>query len=276
LAVGALRRRMGTRLSIVSGMSTPRIYAAVVKVARQRATSAAGGIAHLDIGAGRGELIRELGKAMSMRSQACDFHVERFAVDGMNCEQCDFDHTPLPYADAEFDLVTSSEVIEHLENFRGLLREAFRVSREGGVLIVTTPNVLNAASRARYLVSGFCNLFGPLPVRNDKLYSTGGHLSPIPFFYLGHALLDAGFDGIEITIDKAQKTSIFWLAALYPVIALGWLRFMSRERRRFKTITPQNERLVRTHFSWRIFVGRTIVVSAVKPLRISGSAVSVR
>ena len=160
--------------------------------------------------------------------------------------------------------MTSSEVIEHLENFRRLLREAFRVTRDGGLLIVTTPNVLNAASRARYLISGFGNLFGPLPVRNDKLYSTGGHLSPIPFFYLGHALLDAGFKDIAVRIDKVQRTSALWLVVLYPLIALGKPRFFARERKKFKTITAENERLVRLHFSWDLLVGRTIVVSAVK------------
>ena len=245
-------------------MSTSKIYAAVVEVARRRLPQGERVIAHLDIGAGRGELISLLGGTLPVKSQACDFHVERFAVDGVHCTQCNLDSAPLPYADAQFDLVTSSEVIEHLENFRRLLREAFRVTRDGGLLIVTTPNVLNAASRARYLISGFGNLFGPLPVRNDKLYSTGGHLSPIPFFYLGHALLDAGFEDIAVRIDKVQRTSALWLVVLYPLIALGKPRFFARERKKFKTITAENERLVRLHFSWDLLVGRTIVVSAVK------------
>jgi hypothetical protein len=40
---------------------------------------------------------------------------------------------------------------------------------------------------------------------------------------------------------------------------------MARERRKYQSITEQNEPLVRTHFSWPLLVGRTIVVSAVKP-----------
>lgn len=131
---------------------------------------------------------------MPLISSACDFHVERFAVEWVPCKQVNLNLESLPYPDAEFDLVTFSEVIEHVENYRALLREAFRVTTSGGVLVLTTPNVLNVNSRVRYLVSGFANLFGPLPVRNDKLYSTGGHITPIPYFYLAHALLDAGFD----------------------------------------------------------------------------------
>ena len=245
-------------------MSTASIYRAVVGAALGRAHSTSGPIAHLDIGAGRGELIGALAHALPITSSACDFHTERFAAAGVECIQCNFDRAPLPYGDNQFDLVTSSEVIEHLENFRALLRESHRVLRNGGLLVLTTPNVLNTASRVRYLVSGFANLFGPLPVRNDKLYSTGGHLSPIALFYLGHALLDSGFVDIVVDIDKVQKTSVAWLVFLYPFIAIGKWRFLSRERNRYKTITAENEWLVTKHFSWRILVGRTIVVSALK------------
>lgn len=161
-------------------------------------------------------------------------------------------------------MVTCSEVVEHVENYRAVLREAFRVMDQGGVLVLTTPNVLNANSRVRYLVSGFANLFGPLPVRSDELYSTGGHITPILYFYLAHALLDAGFERIELSIDKVQRTSVFWSVLLLPFMFIGWQRFLSQERRKFKTITRENEASVLKHFSWPLLVGRTIVVSAVK------------
>lgn len=200
-----------------------------------------------------------------MDSSACDFHVERFAAEGVPCAQANLNNAPLPYPDVGFDLVTCSEVVEHLENYRALLREAFRVTAKGGTVVVTTPNVLNANSRVHYLISGFANLFGPLPVRNDKLYSTGGHITPIPYFYLAHALLGAGFENVELDIDKVQKTSVFWLELLALPILVGRLRFMSRERRRFRTITAENAPLVAVHFFWPLLVGPTIVVSAVKP-----------
>ncbi|MCR4301334.1 MAG: class I SAM-dependent methyltransferase [Sulfuricaulis sp.] len=248
-------------------MSTQNIYTAVIVAAKKRLSStlAKEGGKHLDIGAGRGALIQELRHALPMKSSACDFHVERFVAIGTPCAQVNLNHESLPYPDAHFDLVTCSEVVEHVENYRALLREAFRVTAIGGVVVVTTPNVLNANSRARYLVSGFANLFGPLPVRNDKLYSTGGHITPIPYFYLAHALLDSGFDNVELSIDKVQKTSVFWLTLLAPFIFLGMYRFMSRERKKFKTLTVENKPLVASHFTWPLLVGRTIVVSAVKP-----------
>lgn len=241
-------------------MSTPKIYDAVLRALRPSLRTNA---MHLDVGAGRGELISAIAGQQAVRSHACDFHVERFAPD-VPCEQLNFDRQPLPYADGRFDLVTCSEVVEHLENYRALLREIFRVSRNGAVLVVTTPNVLNLSSRLRYFFSGFANLFGPLPVRNDKLYSTGGHITPIPFFYLAHALLDAGFSDIRVDIDKAQKSSTLLACLLWPVIALGWMRFMRREQARFHTLTEENRPLVEGHFRWPLLVGRTIVVTAHK------------
>lgn len=45
----------------------------------------------------------------------------------------------LPYADASFDVVTCLDVIEHTEDDGRTLRELLRVTRPGGVLIVTVP-----------------------------------------------------------------------------------------------------------------------------------------
>ncbi len=46
----------------------------------------------------------------------------------------------VPRADHQFDLITCFEVIEHLENWRGLLAEAQRLLRPGGSFVVSTPN----------------------------------------------------------------------------------------------------------------------------------------
>jgi SAM-dependent methyltransferase len=45
----------------------------------------------------------------------------------------------LPFADASFDVVTCLDVIEHTPDDRTSLRELLRVTRAGGVLIVTVP-----------------------------------------------------------------------------------------------------------------------------------------
>lgn len=46
----------------------------------------------------------------------------------------------LPFDDASFDLVTSFQVIEHVDDVLAYLNEILRVLREGGTAIFTTPN----------------------------------------------------------------------------------------------------------------------------------------
>jgi SAM-dependent methyltransferase len=50
---------------------------------------------------------------------------------------------PYPLADASFDTVVCSEVLEHLWDLRVVHKEVFRVLKPGGVYIVSTPNFDN-------------------------------------------------------------------------------------------------------------------------------------
>ena len=50
------------------------------------------------------------------------------------------DCSALPFRDDSFDLITAFEVIEHLPDWQGFLREARRVLTDSGQLLVSTPN----------------------------------------------------------------------------------------------------------------------------------------
>ncbi|MBI5345126.1 MAG: class I SAM-dependent methyltransferase [Deltaproteobacteria bacterium] len=242
-------------------MSTSAIYDAVFNIVKDRAGK--GKLCLLDIGAGRGELLKKLSSGLDVMPYACDYHVERFEL-SVPIEKVNLNKDTLPYKDCTFDVVTCSEVIEHVENFHSMLREANRVLKKGGLFVVTTPNVLNMKSRLRFFVSGFFNLFGPLPVKNEKLYSTGGHITPVPYFYLAHALTDMDFSGIGLDIDRYQRTSLFILLLALPVLLPGWIYFLRTERGKYKTMGPENEPMVKRNFSLSLLAGRTIIVSAVK------------
>ena len=252
-----------TRLP-AEGLSTPAILVATVEKIRQLAPQVSGD--YLDVGSGSGELIDVVTRSFAVTASACDYRNDLIAVDGVRVDVVDLNAGGLPYPDASFDLVTCTEVIEHLENFRSTLREIARVLRPGGVFVVTTPNVLNLRSRLRYLFFGFFNMFGPLRVDDDRQHSTHGHINPVSYFYLAHALSGAGFSEISASVDKRQRGSIITWALLYLPIRLVSALAMNKEKSaKLGTIDDRNEAFVRDMNRRDLLLGRTIVVGCRKP-----------
>jgi len=74
---------------------------------------------------------------------------------GITVKQCNIEEG-LPFEDRSFDVVICSEVIEHLFFPYKLLEDIWRVLRDNGCLILTTPNVA-------YIVRRICLLVGKFP-----------------------------------------------------------------------------------------------------------------
>ncbi len=108
----------------------------------------------LDLGAGTGALSTRLAR-MGFNVLAVDIDPARFQAKQkfarLDLNSVDFAADLEP---GEFDLVTSTEVIEHLENPINFLRNISRLVASGGVAVLTTPNVSNLPSRVRFLLSG--------------------------------------------------------------------------------------------------------------------------
>ena len=87
-------------------MATERIYHAVLDVAARR--QGAGRFqSHLDIGAGRGELIKLFQERFQTQSSACDYTDQLIKLPGQKVDIVDLNLQPLPYPDATFDIVTA-------------------------------------------------------------------------------------------------------------------------------------------------------------------------
>ena len=246
------------------GLSTGHILRAVAKLAERLCVRRPS--RHLDIGAGHGDLIAMLRHGWpGLDSSACDSDSGLMRLPGMHVDPVNLNGGTLPYADGSFDLVTCTEVIEHVENFRATLREARRVLKPGGVLVVSTPNILNFKSRLRFLVFGFWSLFGPLSAKAGRGHECGGHISPISLYYLLHAMAETGFTETTVDIDKRQRSSLLLLAPVYPLLRVMSALTLRREKRRYRTVDAHNERDVRMINRLDILLGRTIVVGCRKP-----------
>lgn len=243
--------------------STPTIHLAVLDAIKKAKPGVSG--EHLDIGSGDGSLIRLLGAHYKLDSRACDYTDALMEIEGQKVDVVNLDLDALPYPDNFFDLITFTEVVEHVENHRAVLREIHRVLKPGGLVVITTPNILNLKSRLRFLFFGFWNLFGPLHISTSDKYSTGGHINPISYFYLCHSLHDAGLVPSWSGIDQVQRTSIPALLLLWLPIALLSRRALGREVRKYKTVDEHNRPIVERMNHADMLLGRTIVVADGKP-----------
>jgi 2-polyprenyl-3-methyl-5-hydroxy-6-metoxy-1,4-benzoquinol methylase len=103
----------------------------------------------LDVGAGSGELARRL-SGLGFQADACDCFPEADwkPVDQVVYRECDL-KMGLPYEEESFEYVVCLEVIEHLDDPFALCQEFRRVLRNGGIISVSTPNILSLRSRLK-------------------------------------------------------------------------------------------------------------------------------
>ena len=98
---------------------------------------------------------------------------------------CDVGKEKLPYPDNSMEYVVLNHVYEHLNlgNGHGIIKEAFRVLKSGGSLIVTVPNIRALAQRwltgqiSDYIF--FVNIYGAYQSEEGDLHRWGYTLSSL-------------------------------------------------------------------------------------------------
>lgn len=100
----------------------------------------------LDLGCGNGYYSYLFSKLnLSLKITGIDRHVNAIEdakrdVREKNVEFILGDAEKLPFSENSFDKIVMSEIIEHVKDDTGVLKEAKRVLKSGGILALTTPN----------------------------------------------------------------------------------------------------------------------------------------
>jgi len=94
----------------------------------------------LELGCGRGDFLNEFQK-VGFICEGLDREMSSVNNDyGLNVNQCDLTVDVFPYDDNTFDIVYHKSVLEHLNDPANLMAETYRVLKQGGKLIILTPD----------------------------------------------------------------------------------------------------------------------------------------
>jgi len=106
----------------------------------------------------------------------------------------------LPFADASFDCVICSEVLEHIPDHEAAVRELIRILKPEGTFVVSVP---------RYYSEKICWL-----ISRDYYNSEGGHIRIYRKKELREMLMKQGFKCWKINYKHALHMPYWWLKCL--------------------------------------------------------------
>lgn len=128
----------------------------------------------LDVGCGSGTIAKRIQEAGHI-VKGIDFSEEalkRARERGINTAQCNLDEG-IPEASDSYDVVWEGDIVEHVFDPIGLLKESARVLKPNGQLFVTIPNDVGLVSRIKIL-------FGIS--HQEQMYRTSGFYKHHTFF----------------------------------------------------------------------------------------------
>ena len=200
----------------------------------------------LDLPAGDGINSRRLHQA-GFEVTAADLYLDDIQGEGFKRIKADL-VKPLPFENAAFDGVLFSEGIEHLDSQIAALVEMARILRPGGILLVTTPNLLSLSARLNFLLIGHAHnrraavvsaaqYWGDSKTGDKSLYF--GHVFLINAFQIKFYLEHAGFEIVDIDTARFSINSLLLAPVLYPAVWMATKRFLSRPKSKLSATLQQ-------------------------------------
>jgi SAM-dependent methyltransferase len=154
----ALRRFYDTHYAVLEGDDRSREMRLAFAMESLAGEAIPAGARILDVGCGVGNNLTRVSNGLHLDAPALigvDISIEAVTQarsHGIDAHQLDVNCERLPFADGSIDAVLFLEVIEHLWNSDLIMEEVHRTLRNGGVLILTTPNLASWANRLALLL----------------------------------------------------------------------------------------------------------------------------
>ncbi len=230
------------------------IYMALA-VEHMRTLAPAGGRV-LDVPAGNG--------LVSDRLRESGFEVVSADINGERPDYVAFDMAGrFPFDDATFDGVLCLEGIEHMVDPVALLAEMMRILRPGGILVITTPNLMCMYSRLHFVLHGTPYQFKPSQQRPVPagVMEDRGHIAPMGYLQLRYLI--EHFGGRVVAVDGDRIKRKILMPLYLPLIALAWLASFGEAYRQEKRWPNPGLPEIRRHvFGRALLFGRSLVLVA--------------
>lgn len=197
-----------------------------------------GSIKVLDIPAGAGRLSDYLrNRGFNITSADINAARQDYIIADMN--------KVLPFGNEEYDAVVCMEGIEHIFETNRLIKELSRITKRGGLLILTLPNISCYYSRLMFMCTGNFFQFWPTKGRhniNNEAMFDYGHINP-----LGWQQIVFLFECYGVSLEGLYGNKIkrkVLLPVYLPFIVLGffWLKRKFAKELKSKNFTKKQER----------------------------------
>lgn len=209
----------------------------------------------LDIPAGNGWVSEQLSN-MGADAVSADINEDKPHFAQVDMEK------PLPFSDKDFDIIICCEGIEHVFSPYNLFEEFSRLLNEGGILVITTPNIQNLYSRWQYLCSGYLFQFDPfnkVPLK-DGVLGDKGHISPISYGQLRY--FAEHFKMITHAPSGGRMKRTILLPVLLPFLLIGfWWNYRDWKR---TSNRPERKEIISHLFNIRVLLSRSLVFVATR------------
>jgi SAM-dependent methyltransferase len=215
----------------------------------------------LDLSSGGGDTARMIA-SMGFRVTGTDYGSPPEIPGGINWVAGVDLNEFLPFKTAVFDAVNLIEVIEHIEHQAQLIREIGRVLKPGGVIVISTPNILNVFSRVRFLFTGF--LRGRVrPAHFSRKPRQAPNIYLLHFYELYYLLFHYGFEIVQLYKTRIKFAPVLFATLLYPFMWLfSLITIIHAEKDHMQR--RYNRQILKFLFSPALLLSDNIVVRARK------------